>query len=126
MAKWFRVLPAFFALMLMSGCVSVGSREITDSGRTAGIATDKTIKTEVSAWLGFPAIVAYGEKGQETWNYYYVTEYPTPIDFIPLVDAAASGFRQNTRVLTITFDRQGVARDLQRSQVVGSPEVYPY
>ncbi len=112
--------------MLMSGCVSVGSREIVDAERTAGIVTDKATKAEVSASLGFPAIVAYGEKGQETWNYYYVTEYPTPIDFIPLVDAAASGFRQNTRVLTVTFDRGGVARDLKRSQAAGSPEVYPY
>ena len=95
-------------------------------GLTGKIETDKTTKAEVSAWLGYPAIVVYGEKGQETWTYYYVTEYPTVTDFIPVVDGTLSGFRQNTKVLTVTFDRQGVARDLQRRQVAGTPEVYPY
>ncbi len=126
MTMWLRVLPVFFAAMLLSGCVSTGSREIADPGITGKIETDKTTQAEVSAWLGYPAIVVYGEKGQETWNYYYVTEYPTVPDFIPLLDAAVSGLRQHTRELTVTFDRQGVARDLQRRQVACNPEVYPY
>jgi outer membrane protein assembly factor BamE (lipoprotein component of BamABCDE complex) len=126
MTMWFRILPVCFAVMLMSGCVSTGSREITDPGLMGKIEKDKTTKAEVSAWLGYPAIVAYGEKGQETWNYYYVTEYPTAADFIPLLNAAMSGLRQNTRELKVTFDRQGVARDLQRRQVAGNPEIYPY
>ena len=112
--------------MLGYGCVATGSQEITEAGRTAGIEAGKATQAEVSALLGFPAIVTYGEKGQETWNYYYVTEYPAATDFIPVVNAVASGFQQNTKVLTLTFDRQGVARNLQRSQVAGNPEVYPY
>jgi hypothetical protein len=126
MTTWFKVFPLFFVLMLGSGCVATGSQEITAAGRTAGIEAGKSTQTEVSALLGFPAMVTYGEQGQETWNYYYVTEYPTAIDFIPVLDAVAPGFKQNTKVLTLTFDRQGVARNLQRSQVAGNPEVYPY
>ena len=126
MTTWFKVLPLCFVLMLGYGCVATGSQEITDPGRTAGIETGKATRAEVSALLGLPALVTYGENGQETWNYYYVTEYPTATDFIPVVNAVASGFQQNTRVVTVTFDRQGVARNLQRSQVAGNPEVYPY
>jgi hypothetical protein len=126
MTTWFKVLPLCFVLMLGYGCVTTGSQEITEPGRTAGIEMGKATRAEVCALLGFPAIVTYGEKGQETWNYYYVTEYPTATDFIPVVDAVKAGFQQNTRVLTVTFDRQGVARNLQRSQATGTPEVYPY
>jgi outer membrane protein assembly factor BamE (lipoprotein component of BamABCDE complex) len=126
MTTWFKVFPLFFALMLGSGCVSTGSHEITEPGRTARIEAGKSTQAEVSALLGFPAIVTYGEKGQESWNYYYVTEYPTATDFIPVVNGVVSGFQQNTKVLTLTFDRQGVAQNLQRSQVAGKPEVYPY
>ena len=126
MATWFKVFPLFCVLLLGYGCVATGSQEIAAAGRTAGIEAGKSTQAEVSALLGFPAIVTYGEKGQETWNYYYVTEYPTATDFIPVVNAVASGFQQNTRVVTVTFDRQGVARNLQRSQMAGNPEVYPY
>jgi hypothetical protein len=126
MTTWFKVLSLFFVLMLGYGCVATGSREITEAGRTTGIEAGKATQAEVSALLGFPAIVTYGEKGHETWDYYYVTEYPTATDFIPVVDAVVAGFQQNTRVLTVTFDRQGVARNLQGRQVAGNPEVYPY
>ena len=126
MTTWFKVLPLFFVLLLGYGCVATGSQGITEAGRTAGIETGKSTRAEVSALLGFPAIVTYGEKGRETWNYYHVMEYPTATDFIPVVDGVVAGFQQNTKVLTVTFDRQGVAQDLQGRQVAGNPEVYPY
>jgi hypothetical protein len=126
MKVWFKGLPLIFTLMLGYGCVATGSQEIAAAGRTAGIEAGKSTQAEVSARLGFPASVTYGEQGQETWNYYYVTEYPTATDFIPVLDAVAPGFQQDTKVLTLTFDRQGVARNLQRRQMAGPPEVYPY
>ncbi len=126
MKSYLSVLLLFSTLLPVQACVSTGSWEIAAAVVTAKIETDKSTRAEVSALLGLPAIVAYGEKGQETWNYYYVTEYPTPTDFLPLVDAFVPGFKQNTKVLTVTFDRQGVARQLQQSRVAGKPEVYPY
>ena len=86
MTTWFKVFPLFCFLLVGYGCVATGSLEITEAGRTAGIEAGKSTQAEVSALLGFPAIVTYGEKGQETWNYYYVTEYPTTTDFIPVAD----------------------------------------
>ncbi len=127
MSKRFKLLPVIGALLLLIyGCVSTGSRGIMDPERLARIEADKSTKAEVSALLGYPALVTYGEKGREAWNYYYVTEYPTPPDFVPLVDAFGPGFKQSTIVLTVSFDGRGVARDLQQSRLSGSPGVYPY
>lgn len=126
MTTWFKVLALFLVLPVGYGCVATGSQEITAAGRTAGIEEGKSTRAEISALLGFPAIVTYGEEGRETWNYNYVTEYPTAIDFIPVVNAVASGLQQNIKILTVTFDRQGVARNLQQSQVAGKPGINPY
>lgn len=115
-----------FAWLAVSACVSTGTREITKPGAIARLEAGKSTKAEVTAQLGFPAIVAYGPKGEETWNYYYVTEYPRAVDFVPVVVALADGFKQTTRMLTISFDRQGVLQNLQPARVAGKAEVFPY
>lgn len=114
------------AWLAVSACVSTGAREITEPERTAGLEADKSTKAEVTARLGFSAIVTYGHKGEETWDYYYVTEYPGAVDFVPLVVALADGFNQTTRVLTIGFDPQGVVQNLQPGRTAGKAEIFPY
>ena len=76
--------------------------------------------------MGFPALVTYGRKGAETWDYYYVTEYPQAVDFVPVAAALSPGFNQTTRVLTVSFDRQGLVQNLQQSRTTGKAEIYPY
>jgi hypothetical protein len=125
MLTWFKILAASLTLMLASGCVSTGAREITSDAKTARLETGKSTQAEVTALLGFPAIVVYGAERQETWEYYYVTEYPTAIDFVPALNSLAPG-RQTTRVLTISYDRHGVVQDLQKKLLVGQASLYPY
>jgi outer membrane protein assembly factor BamE (lipoprotein component of BamABCDE complex) len=122
----FKILSVSFACLLACACVSTGPEEITGSGTTAQLETCHSTQAEVSALLGCPALVTYGPKGEETWSYYYVTEYPQAIAFIPAVAAAAPGGRQSTRELTISFDRQGVAREFQRRHLVSLAGVNPY
>jgi len=55
-----------------------------------------------------------------------VTEYPTAVDFVPVVNSLSPGFKQSTRVLTVSYDRQGVVQNLQKSQLSGPAAVYPY
>ena len=88
--------------------------------------TGKSTKAEVTALLGFPVLVTYGRKGEETWNYYYVTEYPQAVDFVPVMNSLSPGFKQTTRVLTVSFDRQGLVQNLQKSRTTGKAEIYPY
>lgn len=126
MRTCFKILAVPLALIWVQACVSTGAQEITDPGRTGKLAAGKSTQAEVSAVLGFPAIVTYDKQRQETWDYYYVTEYPQPVAFVPVVNGLADGLKQNAKVLTISFDRQGVVRNLQKRQTTGSNEVYPY
>lgn len=126
MRTWCKILSIPLALMLVQACVSTGAQEITDPGLTGKLAAGKSTRAEVSAVLGFPAIVTYDKQRQETWNYYYVTEYPQAVAFVPVVNGLTENLQQTAKVLTISFDRQGVVRDLHKSQTTGSNEVYPY
>lgn len=126
MRLWLNIIVVFFALLAVSACVSTGAREITQPDTTGKLESGKSTKAEVAAWLGFPALVTYGQKGAETWNYYYVTEYPQAVAFVPVLNALSPGFKQTTRVLTVSFDRQGLVQNFQESRTTGKAEVYPY
>ena len=81
----------FFALLAVSACVSTGAREITQPDTLGRLETGKSTKAEVTALLGFPVLVSYGRKGEETWDYYYVTEYPQAVDFVPVTNCPVAG-----------------------------------
>ena len=123
---WLKIMVIFCALLAVSACVSTGAREITQPDTTGKLASGKSTKAEVTAWLGFPALVTYGRKGAETWDYYYVTEYPQAVDFVPVAVALSPGFNQTTRKLTVSFDRQGLVQNLQQSRTTGRAEIFPY
>lgn len=125
MRHWFLML-VFFALLAVSACVSTGPREITQPDTLGRLETGKSTKAEVTALLGFPALVRYGRKGEETWDYYYVTEYPQAVDFVPVAAALSKDFNQSTRLLTVSFDHQGLVQNLQKSRTTGKAEIYPY
>lgn len=126
MRHWLSVMLVFFALPAVSACVSTGTGEITKSDTVGRLETGKSTKAEVSALLGFPTLVSYGRKGEETWDYYYVTEYPQAVDFVPVAAALSPNFNQTARMLTVSFDRQGLVRNLQKSRTIGKAEIYPY
>ena len=121
-----RIGLVFFSLLTVSACVSTDVREISQPDITGQLESGKSTKAEVTALLGFPALVSYVPPGAETWNYYYVTEYPQAVDFVPGAAALAPGFQQTTRVLTLSFNRQGLLQDLQKSRTTGKAEIYPY
>jgi outer membrane protein assembly factor BamE (lipoprotein component of BamABCDE complex) len=126
MKAWLRIASAAAVLLAVFSCVSTGVKEAAKPELTSRLETGKSTKAEVAALLGDPAIVTYGAQGDETWNYYYVTEFPAPGDFIPVLDALGPFFYQNTRVLTFAYNRKGVLQKLQRTRLTGSAEVYPY
>ncbi len=121
-----RIAAALCVSLTISACVSTGAGEITLADRTSRLEAGKSTKAEVSSLLGFPARVTYGSKGEETWNYYYVTAYPRPVDFVPVAVAFSGDLNQTTRVLTVAFDRQGVVRTLHPGRTAGKAAVFPY
>ncbi|MCL4500476.1 MAG: outer membrane protein assembly factor BamE [Deltaproteobacteria bacterium] len=121
-----KTILVFFTMLSVSACVATGTRQITKSGTVNRLEPGKSTKAEVTSLLGFPALVSYGPKGGETWDYYYVTEYPQAADFVPVAVAYANALQQSTRGLTITFDRQGLVQNLQKRLTTGKSENYPY
>src|SRR5271157_4184137 len=111
MRPWLNLVLVCFALLAVSACVSTGAREITQPATLGRLETGKSTKAEVTALLGFPVLVTYARKGEETWNYYYVTEYPQAVDFVPVMNSLSPGFKQTTRMLTVSFDRQGLVQN---------------
>lgn len=126
MRPWLKIAVVLVVWLAVAACVSTGAREITQSATAGRLETGKSTKAEVTAVLGFPASVTYGRKGEETWDYYYVTEYPQAIDFVPVAAALAPGFNQTTRGVTVCFDRHGLVQNLHQSRTTGKAEIYPY
>jgi outer membrane protein assembly factor BamE (lipoprotein component of BamABCDE complex) len=86
-------------LLAVSACVSAGARAITDAGVVSQIEVGKSTQAEVAALLGSPVTTSYGSQGEETWHYTWVTAYPTPFAFMPVVKAVAPSLGETTREL---------------------------
>ena len=65
-------------LLVVSACVSAGTKAITDAGAVSQIEVGKSTQAEVAALLGYPITASYGGQGEETWHYTWITTYPTP------------------------------------------------
>jgi len=111
MTAWPKLLSVTLLLMV-SACVSAGARAITDPDVVSRIEVGKSTQAEVEALLGCPISASYGDQGEETWHYTYITTAPRPTEFIPLVKAIAPSLRETRRDLAVTFDAQGAVTDL--------------
>ena len=94
-------------LLLISACVSTGTKAITDAGVVSRIEVGKSTQADVAALLGYPITASYGGQGEETWHYTRVTVYPTAFASVPVVKAFAPSLGETTRELSVTFSRDG-------------------
>ena len=74
-------------LLVVSACVSAGTQAITDAGVVSRIEVGKSSQADVAALLGYPITASYGGQGEETWHYTWITTYPKPTAFVPVVKA---------------------------------------
>ena len=107
--------------LLISACVSTGTKAITDAGVVSRIEVGKSTQAEVAALLGSPITASYDGQGEETWRYTWVTAYPTAFAFVPVVKAVAPSLGQTTRELAVTFSPQGTVKSLGVTQPPKSP-----
>jgi outer membrane protein assembly factor BamE (lipoprotein component of BamABCDE complex) len=109
-------------LLVVSACVSAGTQAITDAGCVSQIEVGKSTQSDVSALLGYPITASYGAQGEETWYYTWVTTYPKPTAFVPVVKAFTPSLGETTRALAVTFDQKGTVKSLGVNQPpVSSP-----
>ena len=109
-------LLTVLTLLAVSACVSTGTKAITDAGAVSRIEVGKSTQADVAALLGYPVTASYGGQGEETWHYAWITAYPTPFAFVPVVKAVAPSLGETTRELAVTFSRDGTVKSLVVNQ----------
>jgi outer membrane protein assembly factor BamE (lipoprotein component of BamABCDE complex) len=114
-------LLTVLTLLLLSACVSAGTRAITDAGVVSQIEVGKSTRADVAALLGYPITASYGGQEEETWYYTRVTMYPTAFQFVPVVKAVAPSLGETTRELAVTFNQKGTVKSLGVNQPPKSP-----
>ena len=108
-------------LLLVSACVSTGTKAITDAGCVSQIEVGKSTQADVAALLGYPLTTSYGGQEEETWHYSRITVYPTPFAFVPVVKAVAPSLGETSRELAVTFSRDGTVKILGVNQPASNP-----
>jgi outer membrane protein assembly factor BamE (lipoprotein component of BamABCDE complex) len=120
MTAWLKLLTASVLLMI-TGCVSAGTRAITDAGVVSQIEVGKSTRADVAALLGYPITASYGDQEEETWHYTWVTMYPTAFAFVPVVKAVTPSLGETTREFAVTFGRDGTVNSLGLDQPPKDP-----
>jgi outer membrane protein assembly factor BamE (lipoprotein component of BamABCDE complex) len=108
-------------LLVVSACVSAGTKAITDGGVVSQIEVGKSTRADVAALLGYPITASYGDQGEETWHYTWITAYPQPTAFVPVVKAVPPSLGETTRALAVTFSPGGAVKSLGFNQPSPSP-----
>jgi outer membrane protein assembly factor BamE (lipoprotein component of BamABCDE complex) len=118
MTAWLKVL-AVTLLLISSACVSAGTQAIQDTGVVSKIEVGKSTRSDVVALLGYPLAATHKDQGlrEITWHYYYATAYPNPTAFIPVVKAVTRNLNETTRVLSVSFDKNGTVTSLEQEQL---------
>jgi outer membrane protein assembly factor BamE (lipoprotein component of BamABCDE complex) len=111
MTAWLKLLTVS-VLLVISACVSAGTKAITDAGVVSQIEVGKSTRADVAARLGYPLTASYGGQGEETWHYTWVTAVPAATAFVPVVKAVAPSLCESTRELAVTFSRDGIVKNL--------------
>ena len=114
-------LLTVLTLLVVSACVSAGTKAITDAGAVSQIEVGKSTQTDVAALLGYPITASYGGQGEETWHYTWITTYPKPTAFVPVVKAFTPSLGETTRELSVTFSQDGTVKSLGVNQPSKSP-----
>jgi outer membrane protein assembly factor BamE (lipoprotein component of BamABCDE complex) len=114
MTAWLKLLT-IPVLLVISACVSAGTRAITDAGAISQIEVGKSTQADVTALLGYPVTASYGGQGEKVWYYTYITTYPQPTAFVPLVKAVTPDLGETTRELAVTFSPEGTVKSLEQN-----------
>ncbi len=117
-------LLAVALLLITSACVSAGTKAIKDTGVVSKIEVGKSTRSDVVALLGYPLEATHKDKGigEVTWHYNYATAYPNATAFVPVVKAFTRGLNETTRVLSVTFNRDGTVKSLEQEQIPLPPQ----
>ena len=115
-----KILPVILISLFLSGCATVGTKDITNDEIVSQIEVGKSTKAEIRTLLGEPSNKVFtsqfpGEKVEE-WIYVYVRSTIRPATFIPIVGIFAGGSDTEHNTLTIRFTKEGIVKDFSVSE----------
>ena len=103
------LILCFLTIALTTSCVSMGRK--LDQEAVNRIHEGKTTRAEVVQWLGSPdQTTRIGES--TTFQYHFARASAKPEGFIPIVGAFAGGVHMQNQMVSVTFDRNGIVRQL--------------
>ena len=121
MTAWLKLLTVS-VLLVISACVSAGTKAITDAGVVSQIEVGKSTRADVTALLGYPITASYGGQGEETWYYTWITTYPTARRVCARGQSRSPPlWAKPPGSCAVTFNRDGTVKSLGVNQPPKSP-----
>lgn len=103
-----KFLSLFFCLLFLAGCATNGNQGITQQGNLDRIQEGKSTMADVQNAVGTPARITPLRDG-ELWDYSYSQTSVNP----------GLGISNQTRQLSVFFDKQGIVRKVQAGNDMG-------
>lgn len=110
-AKMLVTVGAAAAVIVMSGCASMGNERLAEQSQSSlqkQFSEGKTTKADVQSALGPATKVSFTDSGNEIWSYSWAHATPQARNFIPVVGLFSRGHDVARKELTVMFDRNGV------------------
>lgn len=111
-------------VLVLSGCATIGTKQITKGEIVSQIKEGKSTKTDVKALLGEPSNISFTDAGQENWTYCYSRATTRPATFIPIIGIFAGGADTETHTLTIRFTKEGIVEKIGKGKTTGSSGIF--
>jgi len=106
------IISCIIVASLVTSCVSMGRK--LDQNAVNRIHEGQTTRAEVIEWLGSPDQTT--RMGETTiFQYHFARASAKPEGFIPIVGAFAGGVNMQNQMVSVTFDRNGIVRQLMTS-----------
>lgn len=113
------VILAFTLWFGLSGCSTVGNKQILNQNLISQIKPGESSKADVQRLIGEPTKQNYLDSGDTVWEYDLTQSQIRGASFIPVVGLFAGGANIQVHTLTIRFDKRGIVKDLGSGQATG-------
>lgn len=124
MEKVFKGMVVVLCVMVLSGCATIGTKQITKREIVSQIKEGKSTKADVKALLGEPSNISFTDAGEEDWSYCYSRATTRPATFIPIIGIFTGGADTETHTLTIRFTKEGIVEKIGKGRTTGSSGMF--
>lgn len=109
----YKLLVLMVSMLLLSGCMTVGNRNIDNVGSYLSLREEKSTKANVYEVFGQPHDVRSTTDGESLWVYYKIYSRPSAWSYVPFVGLAAGGSARETTFAYFAFDLAGTLQKIQ-------------